>query len=969
MTLFDFFDTAELPAPVLTADRACAIAAEHFGLSVTATELGSNQDSNFLLHDRRGEPVGVLKVANAVFSRIELQAQDAAAATVAAAASLRCATNVDADDAIRAVPGEVPLLARIIAYLPGGTLGGDCYLSPIRVAALGELAGRACRALAGFEHPGVDRVLQWDLRHGLRTVDLLAPHLSDGERRSRVQRAAAQAWAVVATVADELPVQVIHGDLTGDNVVCGADGIPDGIIDFGDLTRSWTVGELAVTLSGVLHHAGLEPAAAIPAIEAFHAIRPLSLAEIEALWPLVVLRTAVVVVSGVHQTTVDEGNAYAAERIDHEWAMFDAATSVPTDVMTAQIRHALGDDPRCEPASAAAPLIPGVHADGVAWLDLSPESDDMDSGLWLDPHCEDRLAAERIGAGASAVITTFGQPRLTRSTILCEQSPATVATGIQFWPAAPRRLAAPWDGVVSVVSPTAIQVIGAAAAVEVRGAVTIGVDDGCSVAAGAPLGTVDGQVWLSCRHSPSAPVPDFVRPDYAAGWLSRVSDPATLLGLPPADPPADHRTSSAALRQRRSRSFAEVQEHYYRQPPRIERGWREHLIATDGRSYLDMVNNVAVLGHGHPELADAAARQWRRLNTNSRFNYLAVAEFSERLAATLPDPLDTVFLVNSGSEADDLALRLAMAATGRHDIIAVAEAYHGWTYATDAISTSIADNPNALSTRPPWVHTVPSPNAYRGEHRGADASRYAPEAVAIIEGLVARGHPPAAFICEAFYGNAGGMALPDGYLKPVYEAVRAAGGLAIADEVQVGYGRTGRWFWAFQQQGVVPDIVCVAKAMGGGQPLGAVVTTRAIADSYRSCGYFFSSAGGSPVSCVVGLTVLDVIEREGLQENARQIGDHLRARITGLARRHRLIGTVHGSGLYMGVELVRDHVTLEPADTETAGICERMRELGVIVQPTGDRQNVLKMKPPMCITRESADFFVDALDEVLTTGF
>ena len=213
------------------------------------------------------------------------------------------------------------------------------------------------------------------------------------------------------------------------------------------------------------------------------------------------------------------------------------------------------------------------------------------------------------------------------------------------------------------------------------------------------------------------------------------------------------------------------------------------------------------------------------------------------------------------------------------------------------------------------------------------------------------------------------MALPDGYLKAVYAAVRAAGGVAIADEVQVGYGRTGRWWWAFEQQGVVPDIVCVAKAMGNGQPLGAVITTKAIADAYRNCGYFFSSAGGSPVSCVVGLTVLDVIESEGLQENALTVGDHIVARINKLATRHPLIGTVHGSGLYMGVELVRDRTTLEPATAETAAICDRMRELGVIVQATGDRQNVLKMKPPMCITLDSADFFVDMLDRVLTTGW
>ena len=266
------------------------------------------------------------------------------------------------------------------------------------------------------------------------------------------------------------------------------------------------------------------------------------------------------------------------------------------------------------------------------------------------------------------------------------------------------------------------------------------------------------------------------------------------------------------------KSFAPVQEHYYSDPPRIERGWRQHLAGADGRVYLDMVNNVTVLGHSHPRIEAAVARQLRRLNTNSRFNYASVVEFSERLAALLPAPLEVVFLVNSGSEAVDLALRLALVATGRRDVVAVREAYHGWTYATDAVSTSTADNPNALSTRPRWVHPVDAPNSYRGRFRGERASRYAPEAVRIIGELAASGRPPAAFVAEPFYGNAGGMALPDGYLAQVYAEVRRQGGLAIADEVQVGYGRLGHWFWGFEQQGVVPDIVTMAKAMGNGYP-------------------------------------------------------------------------------------------------------------------------------------------------------
>ena len=975
VTLFDFFETAELPVPEVTAEQAEAIAAEHFGLEATATALGSQQDANFLLRRPSGEAIGVLKIANQAFSRAELEAQDAAAAVIAATEGIRTAANIDLPGvpAIAEIGDEPRLYARILTFLAGGTLGGGGYLNPARVAAIGTTAGRTCRALAGFDHPGVDRILQWDLRHGMRTVETLSDHVDGDYRRTAIVSAASAAWRTVAALADDLPIQVIHGDVTDDNLVCGAadshdlDGHPDGVIDFGDLMRSWTVAELAATVSAVLRHDGGEPIATLPAIVGFHTIRPLSPAEIDALWPLVILRAAVLVVSGIHQSTIDTDNDYATNAQKLEWRIFERANAVPAEVMTALIRHALGVVHARAPIAPDRSLVPELAPQTVAYLDLSAESEAMDGGTWLDLDCETRLATAALSSGAAAVVTHFGQSRLTRSATLSIDSPATVATGVHLWPAAAMTLAAPWSGRVST-SPDGDGVVlvltSDEAVLEVRGALSAEWVD-APVAAGSVLGTLDGPVWIQVRRAEFV-VPAFVRPEYAPGWLEQVSDPAVLLGLPPSVLPED---DNRVLRQRRSRSYAEVQEHYFSNPPRIERGWREHLIGTDGRSYLDMVNNVAVLGHGHPVLADAIARQWRRLNTNSRFNYSSVVALSERLAATLPDPLDTVFLVNSGSEADDLALRLAMAATGRHGIVAVAEAYHGWTYATDAISTSIADNPNALSTRPPWVHTVPSPNAYRGEHRGPDAWKYAPEAVAIIERLAAEGTPPAAFICEPFYGNAGGMALPDGYLRAVYAAVRAAGGLAIADEVQVGYGRTGRWFWAFEQQGVVPDIVCVAKAMGNGQPLGAVITTKAIADAYRTQGYFFSSAGGSPVSCVVGLTVLDLIESEALQENALSVGDHLKARINELATRHPLIGTVHGSGLYMGVELVRDRETLDPAVSETAAICERMRELGVIVQPTGDRQNVLKMKPPMCLTRESADFFVDMFDRVLSTGW
>jgi 4-aminobutyrate aminotransferase-like enzyme/Ser/Thr protein kinase RdoA (MazF antagonist) len=929
----DFFAHGGLPVPQVTINQAERVAAL-LGLTVQAQPLGSQQDSNFLLADG-GSVLGVLKIANPAFSAAEIEAQDAAAAHIAAACrDLRVATVTHG-------PAEVPVdggpadgsraLARVLRFLPGGTLAGaGRYLSPRVVAGLGTVAGQVSLALSSFEHPGLDRVLQWDLRHALRVVDALAGHVRDEDLRDRVTAAARAAWSRVEPLAEGLPSQAVHGDVTDDNVVCLLErGLrtPDGIIDFGDLTSSWAVGELAVAITSVLRHAGAEPCSVLPAVRAFGGLRPLSAAEAAALWPLVVLRAAVLVVSGEQQAAIDGVNDYVTGALEHERRLFERAMSVPAEVMTGLILAELGLAGEPLPASR---VPSGVVVDlgpldlgRCAVLDLSAQSDAVDEGAWLEPGLEDRLAQALLAEGYDAVATRFGEARLTASTVLAGVSPATIATGIDLWLARPVELPAQ---------------------LTVRG-------DGTRV-----------HVSLPAEGAPD--VPPLVRPEYAAGWLSLVADPAPLLGLPAAS-----RSVEGDLLNRRAASFAAVQEHYYADPPQIERGWRHHLAGTDGRAYLDMVNNVAVLGHSHPRVEAAVARQLRRLNTNSRFNYASVVEFSERLAGLLPAPLDTVFGVNSGSEAVDLALRLALVATGHRDVVAVREAYHGWTYASDAVSTSTADNPNALSTRPPWVHAVDAPNSYRGRYRGSEAVRYSADAVLLIGELAGRGRPPAAFLAEAFYGNAGGMPLPDGYLAAVYAEVRRHGGLAIADEIQVGYGRLGRWFWGFEQQGVVPDVVTVAKATGNGYPLGAVVTSRAIAERYRDAGYFFSSTGGSPVASVVGLTVLDVIRDEGLQANAARVGAHLKARLEALAVRHSLIGAVHGSGLYLGVEFVRDRGTLEPATEETMAICDRMLELGVIIQPTSDRMCVLKIKPPLCLDVAGADFFADALDRVLAEGW
>ena len=959
-TGMDFFAAATLPAPRVDDAWARRVARESFGVDAVAHRLGSNQDANFLLRTPSGQPVAVLKVSNPAFGAAEVAVQDAAADRIAAACpDLRVAQVLRADDgavqrATITTP-DGPVVARLIRFLDGGTLFGKGYLDPRSVARLGEVAGQVDLALAGLTGDGLDRILQWDLRYADRTVAALGSSLP-AARRAEVESAAARAWDLVAPLVPDLPVQVVHLDLTDDNTVLGADGLADGVIDFSDLTRTWTVSELAIAISSILHHPGAEPADVLPAVRAYHSLRPLSEAEAEAIWPLVVLRAAVLVVSGCHQVAVDGDNAYAETRLVREWRIADQALSAPTEVMTALIRDALG-------LRAGGTSLPdGVLLDvpDAVVLDLSPQSSFLDEGAWENAGIAETLAADRLAAGHRAVVTKFGEARLAGSPALVQEPPASVATGIDLWTAEPEELRAPWDCEVlstgSGIVLRADDVELAAHGVEARA-------EGAVVAGTVVATTVPRSRTRITAGRRAGSVPERVAPRYAPGWLASLADPAPLLGLPATGGVAD------SVLEQRERALAEVQEHYYREPPRIERGWRHFLVTEEGRPLLDMINNVAVAGHSHPRIARTAERQLRLLNTNSRFNYEAIAAFGARLADLAPDPLDTVFLVNSGSEAADLAIRLALVATGRSDVVAMSEAYHGWTYASDAVSTSVADNPNALDSRPNWVHTVPAPNPYRGRHRGADAVRYGPEAAAIIDELAASGRPPAGFIGESYYGNAGGMPLPEGYLAAVYSAVRRHGGLAIADEIQVGYGRLGHWFWGFEQQDVVPDIIAVAKAVGNGVPVAAVITSRAVAAKYREAGYFFSSTGGSPLSSRIGLCVLDIIRDEDLQGNARDVGGHLKARLEELAQRHELIGAVHGSGLYLGVELVRDRTTLEPAASETAAICDRMLDLGVVIQPTSDRMNVLKVKPPLCLDRSAADFFADTLDRVLSEGW
>jgi 4-aminobutyrate aminotransferase-like enzyme/Ser/Thr protein kinase RdoA (MazF antagonist) len=406
----------------------------------------------------------------------------------------------------------------------------------------------------------------------------------------------------------------------------------------------------------------------------------------------------------------------------------------------------------------------------------------------------------------------------------------------------------------------------------------------------------------------------------------------------------------------------------YRRPVKIVRGWMQYIYDDTGRQYLDAYNNVPHVGHCHPRVVDTAVEQMRVLNTNTRYLHDTLPAFAERLTATLPEPLRVCYFVNSGSEANELALRLARAHTGQRDVIVLDGAYHGNTTTLVEISPYKFNGPGGAAA-PRWVHVVPLPDTYRGQIKRRDpeaGAKYARFVADAIEEMTARRAKPSAFIAESAPSVGGQIILPDGYLAAVYSAVHEAGGLCIADEVQTAYGRMGTHFYAFEAQRVVPDIVVLGKPIGNGYPLGAVVTTPEIARSFDNGMEFFSTFGGSTVSCAVGLSVLDVVQEERLQDHAREVGDALLDKLRALAARHPIVGDVRGSGLFVGVELVNDPVLLEPATEEAVTIANQMRERGILLGTEGPFNNVLKIRPPMPFTRADADVLVTTLDEVLS---
>lgn len=984
--------------PQFTADEAVRIASTVYGLQVQARELPSERDRNFHLVTVNGAEF-TLKIANAGEQKAVLDLQNKAMQRIWEQASgVRCPKICDSESAepISRIQGSdgINHFVRLVTFLPGVPLGQWRPHNPELLRSIGRGLGSIDQALETFSHQAAGRDLYWNIRNASRIIRDYKHLVEDPGQRALVERLFDEWNSRVLPALPLLRASVIHNDANDYNLIVGGDEI--GLIDFGDMLRTYTVAEVAIACAYVMLDKPDPVEAAAHIVAGYHEAYPLTPLELEVLFHFICARLCMSVTIAAHQKQLEPDNEYLKITEEPAWRLLKKLTEVNPRLAHYRFRDACG-----LPASPSSPGVvswlkdqtfaPVVAADlnceslvldlSISSLELGRRDKFTDIQKWTE-----LLFARLRDAGARVAIGRYNEARGVYTSALfnteSNETPEsrTVHLGIDLFMEAGSPIFAPLDGFVHSFRNNASEldygptIILRHAMGEGRGEFYtlyghLSVDSLDGLSAGMPVRKGDriakiGTYPTNGGWSPhvhfqiitdmldrDGEFPGVAAPSQRNVWLSISPDPNLILEIPDEVFPKESPSPDETLRMRHRRLSPSLSLSY-RHPLKIVRGWGQYLYDDEARAYLDGVNNVAHVGHCHPRVVRAAQEQIAVLNTNTRYLHDNIAEYGRRLCEKLPERLSVCFFVNSGSEANDLALRLARAHTKSKETIVIDGAYHGNLTSLIEISPYKFDGPGG-SGPPPHVRKVAMPDAYRRAK-----SNYIDELRGLVSG-------PATFIVESLLSCGGQIVLPPDYLSEAFRLVRGHGGVCIADEVQVALGRVGSHFWGFETQSVVPDIVTMGKPIGNGHPLGAVVTTPEIAASFNNGMEYFNTFGGNPVSCAVGLAVLDVIDVEKLQNNAQRVGAYLKSGLERLAARYPIIGDVRGLGLFVGLELVLDRENLEPAPKHASYAVERMKECGVLLSTDGPLHNVIKIKPPLVFNEGDADTLVRTLDRVL----
>lgn len=998
----------------ISANQAADLALEKYGISGKATTLPGEVDFNFKIATANKGNF-ILKISRPDAAKSYLDFQQKLLLHVAKKAEKAQFPQVvtDLDGNVMATfpdkSGELRML-RMLTWIDGRVWSQVNPQTDELRRSLGEQCGKLTHALMDFDHPSAHRDFEWDVARSLWTKQYL--NLFSSEEKE-VLTYFQQRFQDKQSAYGQLRKSVVHNDANDNNVIVSEDLRQPKVktaIDFGDAVYTQTINDLAVACAYAIMHHNNSLDAALPLVEGYHNTFPLLEEELVHLYDAIAMRLVISVTKSAINKIREPDNSYLLISEKPAWEVLRKWYLIQPDFAHFNFRKACGFQPHPNQeafdnwaksnAFELSQLFPTVNRTKAHALDLSVSSkwlghqQDFEDLAYFDFRIK-RLLAEHptcIPAGGylepRAVYTS---PEYDRAGNHGRES-RTIHLGLDFWLPENTAVHTVLDGEVVIVENDAgYKEYGGLVVLKHQTKVFefytlyghLSVQSVTNLKLGQKLKKGDrigylGNITENGNWSPHLHFQvmlsllgnktDFPGVAYYREldtWKSICPDPNKLFKLESLFPIKT--ISNKELVQQRKKHLGKSLSLSYKVPLKMVRGAGQYLIDQNGNKYLDTVNNVAHVGHEHPDVVKAGQEQMALLNTNSRYLHENIMELAQSLLETLPKELSVLHFVNSGSEANELAIRMVKAVTGQQDIIASEVGYHGNSNMCIDISSYKFDGKGGHGA-PEHTHIFPLPDTFRGKYRGKDTgSKYAEEVKNQVNAIHAKGRNVGALIVEPIISCGGQIELPEGFLPKAYEHIRNAGGLCISDEVQVGCGRPGKTFWGFQLYNVVPDIVTIGKPLGNGHPLAAVACTATVGEKFANGMEYFNTFGGNPVSCAIGTAVLKAVKNEKLQENALTVGTFLKKHLQKLAEQFPIIGDVRGQGLFLGFELV--DADLNPLAAQTDYLINRMKDHGILMSSDGPDHNVLKIKPPMVFTQTNAEELVLYLEKILREDF
>lgn len=984
----------------------------HYGITATVAELPGEIDFNFKVF-LKGKPRYILKIARPDISADSITFEEAIL-------NYLQHKNIAAPQLVKDKKGNTILtrkdssgaarFVRLLTWSSGRLWSSVNPITSNLRYSLGKEAGALTNALQGFEHSFSQRPLDWDIAKGLWTSSFISLFTAEEQKLILyfIER-----FSASKPFYNTLRKAVVHNDVNDNNIIVSKsvkNPSVAAIIDFGDAVHTQIINDVAIACTYAIM-GFLDPLEALrPILRGYHEKFPLLEAELEHLYNAIAMRLVISVTKAAINKKEEPENTYLLVSEQPAWVLLRKWRAINPEFACYFFRDSCGftAHPKelefkkwfAKQSFSLDAFFPTEQKTGCYPLDLSVASlwlgnyrdfNDLDTFQFKIQKLMKKYPSSLIAGGYLEPRTLYTSDEFTVIGNSGREE-RSIHLGVDFWLPEETPVHLPFDGLVTTVTNNnKYKEYGGLIIVQhefnsstfysLYGHLSL--ESLAKVAVGdvLPKGACIGYIGNTEENGSWAPhlhfqlllsmvgfendFPGVAKHSEIAIWSSLCPDPNLVFKTDTLKPIA--KKTSVAIEEDRAIYLGKGLSLQYEVPLHIVRGQGVYLLDQFGNKYMDTVNNVAHVGHEHPEVVAAGQQQMAVLNTNSRYLHENITALAKEITKTMPEELAVVHFVNSGSEANELAIRMAKTHTKQLDVIVSEIGYHGNTNTCVDISSYKFDGKGGTGA-PRSTHVISMPDTFRGKYTGTEAAAaYANEVMKYIKQMKASGRNIAAFIIEPILSCGGQIELPEGFLKKVYAMVKQEGGLCISDEVQTGCGRVGEHFWGFQLHDVIPDIVTIGKPLGNGHPVAAVVCTREVADSFANGMEYFNTFGGNPVSCAIATSVLQTVKKEGLQKNALELGNYLKEEISKLAVTFPILGDVRGKGLFIGVELVDGNKV--PLAAHTSYLVNRMKEFKILMSIDGPEHNVIKIKPPMVFSKANADELLYYFEKILKEDF